>query len=993
MKRYIQFLTIVLSAAALVACSEKEESPELAGVREIKFSAGIGNFQAKATDTAFEKDDAIGLFADEPVSVSNARLTWDGSAMNPDATIYWDAEQDVNTPVAFYAYYPFAEKTETEFTFTVPADQSVAANFAAADLMLASTVAAPADETVRLNFYHANARIVFTVVENNLDSKIESVEVSGVCLSQDVYITEPYLSATGEEGTIKAAPVVMDGVASWAVILPEQYCEVLKLSINLEDGSVVELPSEGVSLKLGRSYLAEITLNKASSSLGFSASVSDWLDGYLYFGNSQDDPGILEHSWYVEYNEELLEMEPVDKNVWHLELSTGRRYSEFRLVKDNYSEVWGSAVAYYEPQLLEEGQTVEYLLAPNGYIYLDCATGVFDLVLDMNEQKLYVTAVGMWEYLGTGDYIDGLVTDYFGFPHVDIPVDVYQYKNSNMLVYRVADPFKNWVFRDYFEYYDGGEIYFFVNEDGSAWISAPDFGLYDSEYGYFSGGSLVPENGSDYSVYGEYYERFGFMQFGGYQSCNGSDFGVFLGNAKRMMSLTLPGFERPVQFYDFENVYYDNYINDDGEKIIRVKLTTGMDVAKLKYGVYAGTLSQEECVGFNRDGLLFTEVIPEGTELLANTHFIPDYDRIIGVPVPGSGTYTLIWAVEDAAGNLVNYEYSPYSVLFDGDEAPEASVDIEVEPAQPLSDIEALAHVNFKDPAEIKVLVLEESLFQDGAITDDDVWDYTMTYGEDKSVWQMNSQTGADYLFFGLEPETNYRVVVAGSNKFGNPAMVQANVTTEASPEYTSLGIGHYTDQFFGDYTTEVEVLMAETEPVRYHVVDPYKELWENNEDEEMEQGEYTNAIDCFVQEDKLYYSPYLTGYIEPGYGPVRYYCFAPKNLRLHYPANCVLQEGVFNFAPYAILEGTTYYYPYNNEIGAIYLELPGYTYAPETEATPSPSRRSVHTNKLANAEAVSGMAVHKEIRPFTRHMIKTGAPKITPLEVTRNENPVEPIM
>ena len=84
---------------------------------------------SRATDTAFEANDRIGLFVcgeNESLQVggnyvTNASLTYNGTEWTPDRPIYWnDGSYDV------YAYYPYSSPilSTDEMEFRVATDQS-----------------------------------------------------------------------------------------------------------------------------------------------------------------------------------------------------------------------------------------------------------------------------------------------------------------------------------------------------------------------------------------------------------------------------------------------------------------------------------------------------------------------------------------------------------------------------------------------------------------------------------------------------------------------------------------------------------------------------------------------------------------------------------------------------------------------------------------------------------------------------------------------------
>lgn len=104
-----------------------------------------------------------------------------------------------------------------------------------------------------------------------------------------------------------------------------------------------------------------------------------------------------------------------------------------------------------------------------------------------------------------------------------------------------------------------------------------------------------------------------------------------------------------------------------------------------------------------------------------------------------------------------------------------------------------------------------------------------------------------------------------------------------------------------------------------------------------------------------------------------------------------MIQEGVYNLAPYGQIEGTIYSYSLYNFWGVIYIEMPGYTYNPQNEAA-GVAVKGVRKSNLVEAPAPAGLTVQDQIRPFTRHMLNAGTPKVTRNQKQLSEIIAEPI-
>ena len=787
-KAYLILLPLAMLAAAACQSLEPEQPGQQAQGPEIRFSSSIGDY-TKATDKSFEAGDMAGLSISDPVTVSNVKLTYSDGTFTPERTLYWALDQAADKKCTFLAYSPYSASVDPgkAFAWAIPADQSAAGAYAAADLVTAKTQAGPADGTVHLSFNHALSRMVLTLENKVADDEVAGVKLNGVKLGASVDIAAGTVTATGD-----AAAVTPATVSNAYVFLVAPQTVSPEILITMKSGKVVRYtPDAALTFAAGKQLSAAITVEK--DKVLFSAEILDWLDEKAYLGKTED-PGVGEHTWYVEFNNGLQPFEELEDGTFHQVFSIGSQWAEIRIVKDDYAEVWGCAIPNYGKWLTKKEPTDVIPMAPNDYFYIQGEGDLFDLVLDTKAKTLTVTLLEhKWESLGTGIFIDGFVTDVFGYPHEEIAVEVMADENAPGL-YRIMNPYKNWSWVKEFTYTDGAFIELHTRVDGRVWIAQSFLGLSDDEDGDYYGLSLCPETGwTRFGDYGQFYPRYGFFQFTARQGIYLSNYSTYNANQNGMMSLTLPGYERPVHYYSIANEYADSYIDEEsGQRYMQVKVTAGLDVAKMRYGLYSGTLSREECLGNNRDGLLYTQVITQGTEF----EFEPDATVILNIPVPATGTYTLIFCAEDAAGTFVNGSYDHYWVYFEGDEQPEAAASISAQPAQPLSDLQLLANVKFTDPDEVRVLAITEAAWTESGLTDDDIYDYVMSNGAAPSSYYIHSKNGIDLTLGALTPDTQYRLFVAGTNLFGNAAWAQTSAKTSASPAFTSVGTGRYTDNF-----------------------------------------------------------------------------------------------------------------------------------------------------------------------------------------------------
>lgn len=166
----------IISATALLflagSCS-KTEDVNVGGSDEIRFSAQYPN-TTRATDTAFEAGDAMGVYVTkydgstpQPLQVSgnygnNSQAIYNGSIWSCTPAIYWEEGM-----FDIYAYYPYDKPASVDnYAFTVALDQSVPktadalSGYEASDFLWAKAEGVSRMDVVPLTFRHRMSRFV-----------------------------------------------------------------------------------------------------------------------------------------------------------------------------------------------------------------------------------------------------------------------------------------------------------------------------------------------------------------------------------------------------------------------------------------------------------------------------------------------------------------------------------------------------------------------------------------------------------------------------------------------------------------------------------------------------------------------------------------------------------------------------------------------------------------------------------------------------------------
>ncbi|MCR5409220.1 MAG: fimbrillin family protein [Bacteroidales bacterium] len=430
MKNYITklFAGAALLSLILAGCSSlKEDGGSLK--REIKFSASVGTFQVKATDTAFESGDQVGLFADYPVSASNVRLTWQNGALTPDSPIYWGESQALDEATDFLAYYPYIEGQSGRGIeiFSVQADQTTHEAYTASDLMIAETISAPEDGTVDLNFIHRMTKLVLHI-ENRVDNRaVASVTVGNVYGSVSGSLASgSSLWCTGDPMVIKAGKVTTaTGASAWTLIMAPEQNTRPSIIITMEDGEefVYEADNE-IWFVPARCYNAYVTIDAASVTTDFTSNVTDWYNGgEFWFGQHTSTPyggvwsmiGTIEGTnWDTD-----LEMKQIDNGVWRRSWVPYHEGEEFKFRMDGSWDVnFGADSDFY----MQDGYS--YALMSYGENFKIERSGYYSVYLDLNSMCAYVIYKDELPSEFTWDYTAS--REYYMDSNLWLPVDWYR---------------------------------------------------------------------------------------------------------------------------------------------------------------------------------------------------------------------------------------------------------------------------------------------------------------------------------------------------------------------------------------------------------------------------------------------------------------------------------------------------------------------------------------------------------------------------------------
>lgn len=317
------FALVTLAAGVLfTACQREAIGPEGNGRREIKITASI---ETKATATAFEPGDKIGLSIGNPVNESRVLLNVTQNGMVPEKTLWWPVDCQTTTRASFAAWYPYGF-TDTfdpmaDVSVTLPVNQYEQGVFQAWDLLGATASATPADDAVNLVFGHMFSRIRLTIVDQLTTDRFKdvqtddfhSIEISGIMRNAVVNVSKNSVAASSTADD-KGYPLRAGEKVYWLLVAPQSASPEIAVKLN-SGKTVIYKSSAPITFRSGKQISATLTLK--DKSIDFNCSITDWTDdssSWTVERQIQPDNEI----WYTTTDGEMLETIMIGQ-VWQVE--------------------------------------------------------------------------------------------------------------------------------------------------------------------------------------------------------------------------------------------------------------------------------------------------------------------------------------------------------------------------------------------------------------------------------------------------------------------------------------------------------------------------------------------------------------------------------------------------------------------------------------------------------------------------------------------------
>lgn len=281
-----KIITLGTVAALMFSCS-KSPAPE-----PEKWAINISTNITRATDTAFENGDKVGIYVvNQPDTLKasgnhadNIGFTYTDSWAT-ETPIYW---KDETTKADFYCYYPYTSTISDvgAYTFAVKEDQSNVANYKASDFLWGKTTGvAPTKNAVDISVKHAMSNVIVKLVPGNgytaEDIASASVAICGLKINSTINLATGAITATGDVAEI--IPMVENDYRC-ALVVPQSVTNTDLIKVTI--GDKVYTLNKGVEFKSGKQHACTLTIERTNQ--GINIGIDGWETEGDDFGGTVD---------------------------------------------------------------------------------------------------------------------------------------------------------------------------------------------------------------------------------------------------------------------------------------------------------------------------------------------------------------------------------------------------------------------------------------------------------------------------------------------------------------------------------------------------------------------------------------------------------------------------------------------------------------------------------------------------------------------------------
>jgi hypothetical protein len=317
--RNIFVTAIVLASAALISACQKDPAGEQVSINgEMSFRVLSPDLSTRATASAFEADDRVGVYVTDyadastsaPLQISgnranNLALTFDGQNWAPAQKLYWgDVKADI------YAYYPYTDVITdvNSQAWSVATDQSIEADgetmgaYEASDVLWAKAAGiSRTDGAVSLQMKHIMSKLTVCIIagESYVGSLPEDADVlihstvtdAQIDLEKGAVVKNAYSGARSIKMR-KLGLKTVNGekaVAFEAIVVP-QMLETSVPLLEINSKSVSYMLEDSFNFRPGVAYTYTVTLNTSTTAIKveIGCEIDDWNSTGSGSGSGED---------------------------------------------------------------------------------------------------------------------------------------------------------------------------------------------------------------------------------------------------------------------------------------------------------------------------------------------------------------------------------------------------------------------------------------------------------------------------------------------------------------------------------------------------------------------------------------------------------------------------------------------------------------------------------------------------------------------------------
>ena len=306
MKQYIYTLAVLL-ALGLTACNKEMDNPLADGPVALSVTADINQVATRATATAFENNDQIGIFPIKSDALetgqANKTYTYNGSTFT-SANPYYFQDRGM---VTFNAYYPYdATLTATDYTIDINTRaeyqksetiEGTNIEWRTNDYLYASAETNVIEPSVSYTgdnaFNHVMTQVVFVFNAGTDDSVSDLSALGGYKIATPLVMDGSFDAVTGKvtpDADAKAEEIEMTVAGSAAtelsaaplILVPQTVTGTIALEVTYNGQTYkanLTAPTDG--FKAGHSYTYPVTISNTGLEIG-NAEINDWQPGYNF---------------------------------------------------------------------------------------------------------------------------------------------------------------------------------------------------------------------------------------------------------------------------------------------------------------------------------------------------------------------------------------------------------------------------------------------------------------------------------------------------------------------------------------------------------------------------------------------------------------------------------------------------------------------------------------------------------------------------------------